>query len=96
MILENEKINLYGKLWGKKKLFYADELIQTPVRGKYCRHLEFYDLQRVYEKYLTKAQNQNEFECFVCTQAIGYDEILYLHEMKVLIDLVRANFYPTI
>ena len=41
MILENEKINLYGRLWGKKKLFYADELIQTPVRGKYCRHLEF-------------------------------------------------------
>lgn len=41
-ILSKEKVSLHA---GPKSEAY---LISTPVRGKYCRHLEFYDLREVY------------------------------------------------
>ena len=48
---------------------------------------------RVYEKYLEREENETSFECFLCFEPIEYDEIIYLHEIKLLIDLARFNFY---
>ena len=41
-ILNEQRVSLYYMV-GNWKFF-----IRTPCRGKYCRHLEFFDLQRVY------------------------------------------------
>lgn len=64
-------------------------MIETPVRGKFCKHWEFFDLLRVYECYVS-GESPSSFECFVCCQPVAYDEIIFLKEMDLILAYAKA------
>lgn len=65
--LHEEKIFLNANSLGEMFKVSLSDVINTPVRGMYCKHIGFYDLSSIYTEFLKKDSKMDAFfECPVC------------------------------
>jgi hypothetical protein len=93
-LLENEKIYLSNRMFQKTDFVSVREVISTPVRGMFCKHINFFDLCRIYDTFLKNGCNMNSiFECPICDNDIIFNELIFLTEfVDIMAYILKKGF----